>query len=309
MSLPLSGGALDDLGALALFARVVQLRSFTAAADELGVAKSAVSRRVAGLERRIGARLLARSTRRVVPTPEGMLLYGHCARLLDAARDATAGMRAAGAGETGTIRVNAPGLFAQLHVAPLLPAFLRAHPGVAVDLRVDDAVLDLFEGRFDVTLRIARAVSEGAAVARRIGADRLGVWAAPSYLATHGTPRDPADLPGHECLQHAPGGRGSPWQFGSGRQPVEVPVRSRVSAGDDGTLKCAALAGAGLAILPRGFVLQELSTGALVEVLPGRLWQPARGVFAVLPEWRLAPRRVKALVAFLERHLRLEGAR
>ena len=291
--------ALDDVGTLALFAKVVEHRSFSSAARDLGLAKSAVSKRIAALEKKLGVRLLVRSTRSVVLSDAGLHVHEHAARLLEATRDAAQALAPTESGERGLVRINAPGLFAQRVLAPLLARYLVEHPQVDVELHSDDAMIELTSGRYDLVIRIARELPEQRLVARSLGHDRLVLVASPSYLARAGTPSEPADLVHHSGLHYAHRSVGVEWRFDSAGTPISVPVRSRFTAGDDASLREAAVAGLGLAVMPRCFVARELEANTLSLVLDGRLWQAARTVHAVLPEGRLAPSRVRKLAAFL----------
>lgn len=172
------GFDLDHIASLALFARVVQLRSFTAAARQSGIAKSAVSRRIRLLEQRIGVQLLRRTTRKLAVTDEGLRFYEHCARILAAASAAEREVAAASTASRGSIRISAPVTFSQMHLASAIGDFLRAHPEVEVSLATDNRLVDVVEGGFDVVVRIGR-LRDASYVARRLAADRLVVMVAP----------------------------------------------------------------------------------------------------------------------------------
>jgi DNA-binding transcriptional LysR family regulator len=295
--------ALEDLGTLALFARVAQLQSFSAAAREMNLAKSAVSKRVALLEARLGVRLLVRTTRRVNLTDAGLRVYEACAQVLQATQAAAAAVQDTAAGERGMIRINAPVAFAQRHLLPLIHLHLQAHPGVEIDLSVDDRMIDLSSGRYDLVVRIGRELSEQSVVARLLARDRLVIVGAPSYFARVGLPRDPRELVHHSCLRYAPRSAGVEWRFkgagGDAGGPLAVSVRASMTAGDDVTLREAAVAGMGLTIMPRCFVDRELAAGQLRSVLDEQMWQPERSIHALLPEGRLAPSRVRLFAQML----------
>src|SRR5215467_2823962 len=189
---------LDDLSSLALFAQVVRLRSFSAAARECKIAKSAVSRRVARLEDRFGVRLLRRSTRALSVTEEGLRVYEHCAALLAAAAAAEQAAGAAGEGIRGTLRVNAPVTFAQMYLAAAIASFLAQHSGVDVALATD----------------------------------RLVICASPAYLARKGEPLTPADLLRHNCLHYTLVSEEAEWRFRGKDGPLSVPARGNFEAGN-----------------------------------------------------------------------------
>jgi DNA-binding transcriptional LysR family regulator len=291
---------LDDLPSLALFARVVHHRSFSAAAREAGIAKSAVSRRVARLEEQLGVRLLRRSTRTLSVTEEGLRVYEHCAALV---ASATAAADAAGATRDtlrGTLRVNAPVTFAQMHLAAAVASFLQENAEVSVHLSTEDRIVDVVEGGFDVVLRVGRLADSGLA-ARRIATDRLVVCASPAYLARAGEPETPADLVRHNCLHYALVPLAGEWRFRDAGGPVSLPVRGNLVSTDGTVLREAALAGLGLAVLPSFMVAREVAEGRLRLVLEGRR-RAEIGIFAVVAHRAHAPRRVRAFLDFLVKH-------
>ena len=290
--------SLDELLSLAVFARVVEARSFTKAATALGVSKSSVSARVARLEDRLGVRLLERTTRRLAVTDPGLRLYDRAARVLAAADEAAAAGESEALGPRGVLRVSAPVTFAQLHLARAVADFLRANPNVEVALATSDRLVDLVAEGFDVAVRIAR-LKDSSLVARRLTTDRLVVVGSPAYLAAAGTPRTPADLVAHRCLRYALAAPGTEWGFrgfGSGHR---VPVTGPLVASDGTVLREAAAAGLGLAVLPSFMVASDLTAGRLVTVLEGYHGGAEVGVYAVHPHRRHVPPKVRAFVDFL----------
>jgi DNA-binding transcriptional LysR family regulator len=290
--------ALDDLPSFALFAGVVRHRSFTAAAREAGLAKSAVSRRISRLEDRLGVRLLHRTTRRLALTDDGLRFYQHCAALVasaEAALDAAAGADDA---VRGVVKVSAPVVFAQAYLARALAAFLAGRPGLEVQLSVDDHLVDLVGGGFDLALRIGR-LAPTSLVARRLAVDRLIVCAAPAYLARAGTPADPGDLIHHTCLRYALVDTSAEWRFRGPDGPYVLPAQGPLIASSGAILREAAVAGLGLAVLPFFMVARDVADGRLTLVLEGQR-KAEIGIHAVYPDRRL-PARTRALLDFLGR--------
>jgi DNA-binding transcriptional LysR family regulator len=295
----------DDLVAMALFARVVQEKSFTGAARRLSLSKSVVSARLAALEGRLGTRLLHRTTRRLTLTEAGVALYHRCARMLAEADEAAALAAGLGREPRGTLRVNAPVIFSQMYLGPLLARFLEQHPAVAVELTTADRFVDVAHEGFDVTIRIssARRLQDGSAVVRKLGGGRplrQVVCAAPAYLAAHGTPAGVADLVHHRCLRYSLLAAAEEWRLrppGGGRE-VTVPVSGSFAAGDGRVLREATLAGMGIAILPAFMIDDALAAGTLVPVLEG--WTPAALALSALhPHGRTPPAKVRAFVDFV----------
>jgi len=283
---------LDDYASLALFARVVHHRSFSAAAREAGMAKSVVSRRVARLEKALGVRLLQRSTRALSITDEGMRVYEHGAALVAAARAAE---DAATQGAVrGVVRVNAPVTFGQLYLARAAASFLKEHPEVEVHLSTDDRFVDVVEGGYDVVVRIGRLADSGL-VARKLASDRLVVCGSPEYLEARGTPTSPADLIHHECLHYGLVARTDEWRF---RGAPSVPTRGRFVATNGTVLREAALAGAGLAVVPSFMVASDVEAGRLVLVLEGAR-RASIGIFALTASASQTAARTRALLDWL----------
>lgn len=291
---------LDDYSSLALFARVVHHRSFSAAAREAGVAKSAVSRRVARLEATLGVRLLARTTRALTVTEEGLRVYEHAAALVASFRAAEDA--ADGQGQVrGNLRVNAPVTFGQMHLTRAIAGFVERFPEVCVDLSMEDRQVNVVEGGFDVVLRIGQLDDSGL-IARKLVSDRLVVAGSPAYLTARGTPETVSDLAAHNCLHYSLVSRASEWRFRRGGKEISVPTRGNFSASDGTALREAALAGMGLVVLPSFMVAAEVRAGRLRLVLEGAR-RAAIGIFAVTPHRSHAPARTRAFIDFVARHL------
>jgi DNA-binding transcriptional LysR family regulator len=296
--------ALDDLVSMAVFARVVEARSFSAAARRLGLAKSAVSARVARLEDRLGARLLHRTTRAVALTEAGVRFYERCRRVVAAAEEAELAGEEASQEPSGVLRVTAPVTFGQRHLAPAAAEFLVAAPRVQLQLDVSDRVVDLVEEGFDLAIRIA-SLRDSSLVARKLATDPLVVVGAPSYLARRGTPARPQDLVRHDCLRYSQVPVRSEWRFTSGGRPVAVPVTGSLVANDGSVLLAAAAAGLGLAVVPSYMAAPHLADGTLVTVLGGHALAEL-GIYAVHPHRSHVPLKVRAFIDFLVR--RFSGA-
>ena len=286
---------------MAMFARVVESGSLTAAAAALAVSKSAVSKRLAALEVRLGARLLHRTTRRITLTTEGAALFSHCQQLVRAA-DAVPELQA-GDAPRGLLRVSAPAIFSDAFVADAVAAFVARHPAVKVDLRVSNEMVHLVGDQIDVAVRVARALESSSLVVRRLATAPLVVCAAPAYLAARGTPRSPAELGGHACLRFSRLRAEVEWRFGDGRRDRGVPVSGPIVSDDGAVLRRAAVAGAGVLIMPRFFVAADLAAGRLVPLLE-HYSCPALYVFAVYSRGTLVPAKIRAFVAELASHAR-----
>ncbi|ENO86571.1 LysR family transcriptional regulator [Thauera linaloolentis] len=250
------------------FIRVVEGGSMAAAARTLGCTRAQISKQMAELERRLGARLFERSTRRLALTPAGEVFHQHALRALEAVDGTEIAMRNLGDRPCGTLRVSATVSFGRHCVAPLLPGVAAAHPDLEIELILTDHVVDLVGDSIDLALRMTRLPPDDA-VARRIVSLRRVVCAAPAYLERHGTPHLPLDLLQHQCLSYLLGDNKS-WVLvdGNGVEAV-VPVRSRIHFNNIDCMLDAVLAGHGIAILPTYLCHRELAGGILHTVLDG----------------------------------------
>lgn len=294
--------ALPDLEAMAIFAKVVELKSFSAAAEELKLSKATVSKAVSRLETRLGARLFNRTSRRLALTEAGLRLAEPAARLLADGEAAEDEILAQSARPRGLVRLASPMSFGLLEVAPLLPAFLAAYPEVSVDLHMSDEAVDLVGLGFDMALRIA-SLPDSSLVARRIGPVARHVVAAPAYLAARGRPTHPAHLAEHACLGYAYLPTPETWRFVNGAgEEASVRPGGPLRANNAEALLPALEAGLGLAVQPDFIVGESLAQGRLEVVLND--WSPPPvALHLVMPPGGPRPARVEVLAQFLVQRL------
>ncbi|MCU6455008.1 LysR family transcriptional regulator [Sphingomonas sp. A2-49] len=292
---------LPDLEAWAIFAAVVEQRSFSGAADAIGRSKATVSKAITRLEEHIGQSLFHRTSRRLTLTEAGRPLADHAARILAEAHAAEEAARDAASSPTGRVRLAVPMSFGISNVAPLLAQFLAAHPGVEIDLHCSDARVDIVAEGFDVALRIGD-LPDSSLRARRLCDIAAHLVAAPAYLATHGTPAHPTDLARHRILGYS--NVHGPWHFQhADGSDIAIRPRGPLTANSGEALLPALVAGLGIARLPGFIVGPHLASGAVVEIL--RDWAPAPiGLHILTPPSPLRPARVEALIAFLSATLR-----
>ncbi len=303
-------GRLEDLQA---FARVVDARGFSGAAKLLGATKSAVSKQVARLEQQLGTRLLHRTTRSVSPTAEGLSVYERALRLLEDAQALDAELAGRREAPRGLLRLSTSTAFGNLQFTALMVDFCAQHPELQVVLGLNDRYVDLAEEGFDVVLRLTGRPSPGL-VARRLADIRFVLCASPGYLAANGAPATIQDITDHRCLRFGYVQAPDRWRFA---HPVdgEVEVETRgalrfesgLTANSSESLRVAALAGMGLAILPTYAIGPDLRAGRLQAVLPD--WTPRGGpaeantLYAVYLPSRLPSPKVRALIDFLVERL------
>lgn len=298
------------LEALSAFVTVAESGSFAAAAKVLGRDASVLSRRVSGLERRLGVRLLSRTTRRVTLTEAGALYCRRVQALLDGLSEANREASDFAATPRGLVRVSLPVTFGRLWIAPLLPAFLAQHPQIRLDLRLSDRFVDVVADGFDVAIRVAAgAPRDSSLVTRRIAGYRTLLVAAPAYLAAHGTPETPEDLAGHACLGFSGYAAWPDWPLTrEGERRTVRPACALVADHSEVPL-AAAVAGAGITFTADWLAGPALREGHLVEVLPGWGGRERGGVYAVLPPGRLVPAKTRLFVDAIAHGIRAGWAR
>jgi DNA-binding transcriptional LysR family regulator len=293
---------LPDFEGLAMFAKVAEERSFAGAARALGVSVATVSRAVARLEERLGARLLNRTSRQLALTEFGRTIADSALKVVREAEAAEGAAREMSARPRGLIRLSVPMSFGLRWVAPLMPAFFREYPEVSVDLHLADAQVDLVGQGFDAALRIA-VLPDSSLVARRLCPVAPLVVASPAYLERHGTPRHPSELNGHACLGYAYRARSDVWRFtnDAGEEVSIKPVGPlRVTNAD--ALMPTVLDGLAIAEFPEFICADQVRDGSLVPLL--RDWTlPRGGLYFVTPSARTRPAKIEALSEFFVRHL------
>jgi DNA-binding transcriptional LysR family regulator len=293
---------LPDFEAVAIFAKVVELRSFAAAATELALSKATVSKAVSRLEERLGARLFNRTSRRLALTDAGHKLAERAARLLADGEALENEALAQSVAPRGLVRFAVPMTFGVSVVAPLLPEFLKAYPDVSIDLHLSDATVDLIGEGFDAGLRIAR-LPDSSLIARRLCAMPRYTVAAPSYLKAHGRPTHPMRLAEHKCFGYTYLSTPGIWHYtnAAGEQASVRPAgQLRVNNGE--ALLPAVLAGLGIADLPEFIVGDAIAAGKVEVILKG--WkQPEGAVHLVTPPGGPRPLRVDVLAEFLIKEL------
>lgn len=292
---------------LILFARIVEAGSFTRAAELTGFPKATLSRRLAGLEDALGERLLQRSTRRLTVTEFGERMLEHARRLIDETEEATALALDRQAEPRGTLRVSLPPEFQQLPVADIVARFAQRYPDVRLELDLSPRRVDLVAERFDVAVRAAAQLPDDRTlVARRISAQKGGLYASGDYLDRHGTPAAPAALLDHAGLVLAVHGEAQSWRLKRGDESWEGLPRRTLTANSLGLQQELAVRGLGIVELPENFAAAPVARGQLRRVL--RDWHsPTVTIWCVTAGRRLLPKRTQAFIETL-REVLVDGS-
>lgn len=289
---------MDRLGAMEVFVRIVDTGSFSIAARQLRLSQPSASKAIAQLEKRLGVRLLVRSTHGLALTEAGANFYRHAKRSIEAADEAD--LSASGTESTlvGRLRISAPVTFWRLHVAPRFGEFLAAHPSLDVDVILDDRYVDLIGIGADVALRIGNLV-DSTLTARRLGQARRLVVGTPDYFAKAGEPKMPSDLLDHYAVIHDTRSGGTTWDFRRGNAEMSVTLQRRLSITAAEGVRESVLHGDGLAITSEWIFLPELASGGVKAVLQD--WTlPPLDLWAVYPVGRQINAKVRAFVKFVE---------
>jgi DNA-binding transcriptional LysR family regulator len=293
---------MDRLQAMRTFVRVAELGSFSAAAQQLGVARSVVTRHVAALERQLGAKLMVRSTRRLALTAAGTAYLEKCRVIVNLVAAAETDVAEERAVARGKIRIGLPLSYGLKRLAPLLLEFASDNPEVQLEMDCTDRRVDLAEEGFDLSIRITGRLAPSDVV-RRLGVCHVMAVASPEYLARHGRPSHPSELAGHECLAYMGDPNPNAWSFTVKGRVEGFFVQGRVAANNGDVLVEAAARGFGIALQPDFIVLPYLADGRLEQVLP-EFAPPGLGIYAVLSGTRHLPYRVRMLIDFLAGRLR-----
>lgn len=301
---------MDKFKQLESFVSVATRGSLTAAAIAEGVAPAIMGRRLDGLEERLGVKLLVRTTRRISLTHEGSAFLEDCQRLLTDVANAEASVSAGGVKASGHLRITAPAGFGRRHVAPLVPRFRELHADVTISLNLSDRVVDIASEGYDCAVRVGD-MPDSSLVSVSMADNRRLCVATPKYLKQHGTPQNPHDLARFDCLtlsSDASQTRGWAFQVPKGEATEVIHYRPNgpMDCSDGQVLHDWCLAGYGIAWRSTWEVEAEIQQGRLVEIL-GDFAAPPNGIYAVFPQRKHLPLRVRLWVDFLKHHYSQPG--
>lgn len=287
------------------FLAAVEHGGFTAAGQTLGRDGSILSRRVTALEKRLGVRLMERTTRRLALTEAGEAFHQRMRGALHTLQDIEQDTAATAASVRGTLRIAVPATFGRMWIAPVLPAFLAAYPDVIVEAAFEDRYVDLVAESFDVAIRIG-TLSDSRLVARRLAPSRRLLCASPVYLQARGWPSQPADLNQHACLAFSRLSSHPLWHLRDDDKVTPIRITGPLITDDAQSLVQAAVSGAGIAMVSDWLAGPELCSGKLVPVLPGHPVDEHEAIYLVHPSARLVPAKTRAFADWISAQLGTE---
>ncbi|MDH5387222.1 MAG: LysR family transcriptional regulator [Gammaproteobacteria bacterium] len=295
---------MDRFENMRAFIRVVETGSISGAADRLGVAKSAVSRRLKELEAHLGVELFHRTTRSMNLTDSGRAFYHQSVRILDDVLEAELATSQAHGTLKGSLKIALPSTFGLMHMGPAINEFSKAHPQIEFDLDFNDREVDLIQEGFDLAIRIAK-LPDSSLIARHLAPIRMVMCASPDYLEQMGKPQSPDDLKEHECLVYSLLRDFEYWHLtDSSDRDIKVKIHPCLKASTGEFLKDAAVEGRGIVLVPSFIAYKEIESGTLVPVLEDYK-TPQIDAYAIYPQTRHLSQRVRAFVDFLVK--RFEG--
>jgi len=289
---------MDRFTALTVFRHVAELNSFAQAGRRLGLSAPAISKNIAELEARLGARLIHRTTRRMALTEEGRIYLEHVVRGLDALAEADQALCPVKAAPSGVLRVSAPMTVTLTRLSAAIPAFLARHPALRLDLDLDDRRVDIVREGFDLAIRGSDHLEDSSLVARRLAVMPHVLCGAPSYFAAHGVPASPAELGAHACIRFSLSGHADTWEFRQDGRVERIAVDARYSVTSSLAVRDALRAGLGLSLIPRPYVEEDLETGRLLAALED--WRTVETTLhAVYPSRQHVAPKIRAFLDFL----------
>lgn len=290
----------DDL---ILFSQVQELGSFSKAAEQNNLTNSVVSKRIARLEAQAGVQLLYRTTRKLTLTEAGRALLHGAINVKQATQEAVNSVSGFGENITGHIKMSVPTISGELVLAQAVSEFCNLHPGLTVDMSLDNRFVDLVDEGYDLVIRTGY-LEDSSFIARHILDSQWVVCASPAYIKTHGQPSTPKAMLNHNCLQYAYQTTGaSDWEFKGAKRNIIIKVSGNFSTDNAAALRKAVLGGCGIAYMPRCLVYNDLNNGELVDIFPHQVGKRL-GIYAVYPFTRQPPKKVKLLIEHIkERYL------
>jgi len=292
---------MESFGAIPVFVTVVESGGFSPAAKLLGISKSAVSKRVTQLEEQMGVKLLHRTTRKLSLTEAGEHFFQHARIAHQAAKDAQDAVAQLQGEPQGRLRINTPMSFGRLHIAPLIPEFLKRYPKISIEMVMDDKVADLIGEGFDIAIR-GGDLPDSSLIARKLAPLRNVLCASPEYIEKHGRPIELSQLADHNCLIFTYSKDIKEWLFIKDGQTQSVEVTGNYNVNNSEALREALLQGVGIGRLPTFVAGPDIKSGKLVSLFE-EYQMPDKTIYAVFPERQYLPSKVRAFIDFAVEYL------
>lgn len=290
-----------SFSAIPVFVAVIECGSFSAAASRLGMTKSAVSKRISVLEDSLGVRLFNRTTRKLTVTEAGERFTDYARNSLLLAQDGFAAISKFQGRPKGTLKINAPMTFARLHLVPYIKEFLELYPDIDIVLSMDDNVVDMTEGAFDVGIRIGE-LKDSSLIAKKLVDCKSVVCAAPEYIAQFGKASTPEELISHNCIYYSLFQAGVEWTFFKDEKKIKVSPKGNFIVNNSDAISAVLLQGLGICQMPTFIVSEHLASGALVALLED-YQLPDHSIYAVYPERKHLPEKVSVFIRFIKEKL------
>ena len=288
---------MDRFSTLTVFRRVVEMGSFSAAAQDLNYSNAAVSKMIKELEADLGAQLIVRTTRSLHLTDVGRSYFEQVSDILDGMAAADDAVRSETGTPRGRLKISVPMSFGLIIVSKLLPRFARQYPEIKIDLVMSDSYVDLIEEGFDLAIRGGQLTDSSLRARKLLDIERV-LCVSPAYLAEHAAPNDPEGLTEHACLVYSASTSPNVWHLQSGPDRKSIPIRAAYRANNSLAIREAILEGLGIGLLPKLFVANELACGELTNTLPQWEGEP-QALYALYPAHRETSLKHRLLVDFL----------
>ncbi len=287
---------MEHFGAIPVFIAVIESGGFSAAAEKLGISKSAVSKRINKLEMQLGVRLLHRTTRKLSLTEAGERYFEHAAQALLAANQAEDAVTELQGEPQGTLKISTPMSFGRLHIAPLIPKLLKRYPKLQVNVVMDDRKVDLIAEGYDIAIR-SGYLSDSTLIARKLAPLHQVLCASPDYVKRHKHPSTPAELNEHNCLLFSYSSDTNEWTLNQKGYSETVRVSGNYRVNNSEALLEALKEGVGIGRLPTFVAGPDLKAGRLIKILD-TYHIPSQNFYAVFPEREYLPAKVRAFIDF-----------
>ncbi|MHA2938968.1 LysR family transcriptional regulator [Vibrio sp. RC27] len=291
----------DSFSAIPVFVAVVETGSFSSAANRLGMTKSAVSKRISVLEDSLGVRLFHRTTRKLTLTEAGERFSDYARNSYIQAQDGFAAISMYQGSPKGTLKINAPMTFSKLHIVPYIKEFLEKYPELDVVMSMDDNLIDMTEGAFDVGIRIGE-LKDSSLIAKKLVGCRSVVCAAPEYIKHNGKPSCPEELSHHNCIYYSLFQAGVEWTFYQNNRKIKTQVKGNFVVNNSEAIEHVLLQGLGICQMPTFIISEHLSNGTLIPLLE-EFTLPEHAIYAVYPERKHLPEKVSVFIHFLKEKL------